>query len=181
MTIRYFNLKACIAFGFPWIYDELTAAEPTPNYESEAGGMADLNKALEFVKNDEYYPEFEDKCSYLLCSIAGSQHFSNGNKRLGVTVLLMFLQKNDAYISDDYVELRSLIPRHFPLHTWEENSNLAGDAHAQFLYNLALVIGDRNKWGCTGFNEMREKVTTIFRSIYLLGLEYSKPTEEQSY
>jgi death-on-curing family protein len=168
MNIQYFGMKACMAFGFPWIYDELTSVEPVPQYEIDIDGLANLQKTLDFVKNDTYYPDFHEKCSYLLCNIAGSQYFTNGNKRLGVTILLMFLQKNDAYISEDYEELKSLLKKYFPEHRWEENKNLPGDAHSRFLYNLAIVIGDRHIWGTNDFNKMRSKVTEIFRYMYLL-------------
>ncbi len=164
--IQYFGMKACYAFAFPWIYDELTSEQdPSSLYEAEPKGLAELKKVLDFVQNDEYYPEFEFKCAYLLCSIVSSHAFENGNKRLGVTILLMFLQKNNALIFDDYFELKSLIKKYFPKYKWEENKNLE-DAHSLFIYNLAIVIADRPQWSTKNFNEMRTKVTKIFREIY---------------
>ncbi len=166
--IQYFGMKACYAFAFPWIYDELTSEEPSFLYETEPRGLAELQKVLDFVQNDEHYPEFEFKCAYLLCNIVSSHPFSNGNKRLGVTILLMFLQKNDALIFDDYFELKSLLKKYFPKYEWEENKNLE-DAHSLFIYNLAIVIADRLKWSTKNFDEMRAKVTKIFREIYWVG------------
>jgi death-on-curing family protein len=93
--IRYFDITACVQFGFPFILDELTQSEPAPDYLSETNGMKELGKVLAFVQSDEYYSSFSEKSAYLICSIAGSQYFSNGNKRLSIVILLMFLLKND--------------------------------------------------------------------------------------
>lgn len=107
-AVKYFGLQACYAYGFPYIYDELADAEQAPRYEAEANGIAELEKVLAFAQIDAYYPTFDEKSAYLLCSIAGSQYFSNGNKRLAVTVLLMFLMHNDVLVLDAYENLREL-------------------------------------------------------------------------
>lgn len=77
------------------------------------------------MQNDLYYPAFADKCAYLICSIAGAQYFSNGNKRLAVTTLLQFLLMNDVEVwwtNDD--GFRVLMHQIFPLYVWEENKEI---------------------------------------------------------
>src|SRR3989344_4590482 len=98
MAVEYFDYEACEKYAFPYIYAELTSAEQAPDYSHEPNGVGELQKVLNFVRNDTYYPAFEDKAAYLICSIAGSQYFSNGNKRLSVVVLLMFLMKNNVLV-----------------------------------------------------------------------------------
>lgn len=164
--IQYFGIHACKQYGFPYIYAELTTAEQAPDYESEPNGIAELEKVLNFVQNDTYYPTFEEKCAYLICSIAGSQYFSNGNKRLSVTILMMFLQLNDARVFQQKNVLQELLKMNFPEHLWEDNPSIQRP-HSLFLYNLAVVLGDRTKWPSEDFGKMREFVAKIFTLVYL--------------
>jgi prophage maintenance system killer protein len=164
-SIRYFGLHACKEYGFPYIYARLTTAEQAPNYEDEASGIAELGKVLSFVQNDMYYPTFEEKCAYLICSIAGSQYFSNGNKRLSVTILLMFLMLNEAVVSEDVLQLQNVLHEAFPLHVWDGNASIE-EPYSLFLYNLAIIIGDRKKWPSDDFTTMRDSVSSIFALIH---------------
>ncbi len=161
--IQYLDLAAFRKVGFRFIYAELTANEPAPNYEDEANGMAELEKVLEFVQNDVYYPSFEEKCAYLICSISGSQYFSNGNKRLSVMTLIMFLLINHALVLED--DLPGILHEYFPKHRWEEIAG-AKEQHALLLYNLAIVLGDRTKWESNDFTVIRELVASMFSVIY---------------
>ncbi len=165
IPVRYFGINACKLYGFPYIYSELTESENAPDYESEPEGIAELEKVLEFVKNDSYYPNFSEKSAYIICSIAGSQYFSNGNKRLSIVTLLMFLQLNDTLIRENYKYLRKTLSKYFPKHVWEENPNIQL-AHSLFLYNLAIIIGDRARWEIDDFAEVRQRVGVIFSDIH---------------
>lgn len=53
-----------------------------------------LASALELIKNDDYYPSFEDKLTHLIWSINKNHAFSDGNKRLSITLGLQFLSLN---------------------------------------------------------------------------------------
>lgn len=165
IPVRYITIEDCKRYGFPYIYDELTAKEQAPNYESEAVGIAELEKVLEFVQSDVYYPSFDEKCAYMISSIAGSQYFSNGNKRLSVTVLLMFLLHNNVEVLSDRVQLQQLMLDAFPAHAWESMSEIQ-KPYSQFLYNLSIVIGDRSKWGTDGFAAIRDRIATMFSVVH---------------
>lgn len=166
--IRYFGIEACKSYGFPYIYNELTSAEQAPIYESEPVGLAELEKVLTFVQYD-FYPTFADKCAYIICSIAGSQYFTNGNKRLGITVLLMFLIRNEAEVTDKTEdELRRLLAKYFPLHIWESDLPTTVP-HSLFLYNLAIAVGDRRTWETSDFSHVRDSVSIMFRELYSMG------------
>lgn len=56
--------------------------------------LEQLDGILEFVQNDMYYPTFEDKLTYLVFSINRNHLFSDGNKRLSITVGALFLLLN---------------------------------------------------------------------------------------
>jgi prophage maintenance system killer protein len=165
---RYLTLEMFQKEGFPYIQSELTAVEPAPAYEADAQGMAELKKVLDFSAQD-YYPSFEEKAAYLITSIAASQYFSNGNKRLAVVTLLMFLTINDVgVVVDSPMVFERLLKVIFPKCEWEENGNIK-EAHALFLYNLAIVLGDRPKWEKEDFADTRERVSRLFKYIYRRG------------
>ncbi|MEX0636734.1 MAG: hypothetical protein WD135_08195 [Ferruginibacter sp.] len=171
--MEYTTLDHCIDRVFPFIHAHLSEHEPAPEYEFINSGMGQLEKVLQLVQSDVYYPTFSDKCAYLLCSIAGSQYFPNGNKRLGVAVLIDFLIINSAEIvvlnSGDYRELLNI---YYPSYTWEENENIR-DPHPLFLYNLAIVIGTPSIWEFGhGFDQVKESVSEVFEQLYRLKEPY---------
>lgn len=53
-----------------------------------------LYSALEHIQNDDYYPTFEDKLIHLIWSINRNHSFSDGNKRLSITLGAQFLLLN---------------------------------------------------------------------------------------
>lgn len=66
---------------------------------SGGGDLAEVNigylySALEHIQNDDYYPTFEDKLVHLVWSINRNHSFSDGNKRLSVTLAVQFLSMN---------------------------------------------------------------------------------------
>jgi len=61
-----------------------------------------LSSMLDFLKDDGYYPEFEDKLTHLVFSLAENHYFSDGNKRSSIAVGAYFLQVNG---------LGALVPR----------------------------------------------------------------------
>lgn len=60
----------------------------------EAINIGYLEMVLEHIQNDLYYPEFEDKLTNLIWSINKNHAFSDGNKRLSITLALQFLSLN---------------------------------------------------------------------------------------
>lgn len=53
-----------------------------------------LDSALEMIQYDDYYPTFEDKLVHLIWSINRNHAFSDGNKRLSITLAVQFLSMN---------------------------------------------------------------------------------------
>lgn len=53
-----------------------------------------LDSALDHIQNDDYYPTFEDKLVHLVWSINRNHSFSDGNKRLSITLAVQFLSMN---------------------------------------------------------------------------------------
>jgi len=68
--------------------------------ELSGGGSTDvinigyLDSVLEHIQNDDYYPSFEEKLNHLVWSINKNHCFSDGNKRLSITLGVQFLTIN---------------------------------------------------------------------------------------
>lgn len=66
---------------------------------SGGGDYSDINlgyleSALDLIQNDDYYPTFKDKLVHLIWSINRNHAFSDGNKRLSITLGVQFLSLN---------------------------------------------------------------------------------------
>lgn len=164
--MRYVTIDKCREQVFPFIQEHLTKTEAAPDYEHETNGMEELEKVLSFVQDDTYYPSLAEKASYMLCSIAGAQYFSNGNKRMGIALLIYFLIVNDVSVKRLEEEIYTeMLQDNFPDHSWEKNRNIRGQ-HSLFLYNLAIVIGDRKKWSGADFTELKQRIAKMFEELY---------------
>ena len=60
-----------------------------------------LDSVLSHVKNDTFYPTFEDKLAHIVYSICTLYPFVDGNKRLALVLGALFLELNGY---DDFVE-----------------------------------------------------------------------------
>ena len=66
---------------------------------SGGGNVSELNigyleSVLSLIQNDDYYPTFENKLVHLVWSINRNHAFSDGNKRLSITLGVQFLSLN---------------------------------------------------------------------------------------
>jgi death-on-curing protein len=66
-----------------------------------------IESVLEHVKNDVYYPTFEDKLTHLVFSFIKNHAFNDGNKRTSIAVGTLFLLLND--FSDDFIDVFTVI------------------------------------------------------------------------
>lgn len=68
--------------------------------EQSGGGMsgireqAEIEKVLDFVQNDLYYPSLEDKLTYMVFAFCTGHYFADGNKRISLVIGAHFLIKN---------------------------------------------------------------------------------------
>ena len=53
-----------------------------------------LESVLEHIQNDDYYPAFEDKLTHLVYAVNKNHSFSDGNKRLSISLGIQFLNMN---------------------------------------------------------------------------------------
>jgi len=83
-------------------YDELLSIY-YKMIEKSGGGSPGIVKdgniraTLEFVQNDSYYPTFVEKLTYLVFSFCSGHCFTDGNKRIALTIGTAFLLHNGYY------------------------------------------------------------------------------------
>ncbi|MGL5691524.1 MAG: type II toxin-antitoxin system death-on-curing family toxin [Bacteroidales bacterium] len=54
-----------------------------------------IKSFLDFVQNDDYYPDFVSKLNYLVFKFCSGHCFDDGNKRIALTMGVYFLHKNN--------------------------------------------------------------------------------------
>jgi len=113
-----------------------------------------LESALEHIKNDDYYPTFEDKLTHLIWSINKNHAFSDGNKRLSITLGLQFLSLNGyLYCIKRFLFEMENISYHLAarnidkellkdlIHSFLENED---DFNEELKFRLLLAIGNND-------------------------------------
>jgi death-on-curing family protein len=76
-----------------------------------------ISKVCDFVQNDDYYPTFEEKLSYIIFSISKNHFFNDGNKRTALVCGAYFLiingykRKIDLYMTDMETHVVELVER----------------------------------------------------------------------
>lgn len=75
-----------------------------------AKDLGALRATLDFVKNDLYYPELEDKVAYLFYSINKNHAFNDGNKRSSIALSAYFLEINgfDSIVSSFIARIENI-------------------------------------------------------------------------
>lgn len=101
--ISYISIGELLQAVFDFINVRYSEREEVPVYKDEPG-FPKLLATLELVKDDNYYPDLLDKATYLFININKGHFFSNGNKRLSIVVLVLFLVLNNRVFKDESKE-----------------------------------------------------------------------------
>lgn len=72
--------------------------------------LGNLESPLEHIKNDDYYPDLEDKITHLVFSINKNHAFNDGNKRTSIALGAFFLELNglDSMVSKFIIEMENI-------------------------------------------------------------------------
>ena len=160
MTMHYPTLPICRTLLFPMIGQHMAKAEPAPYYNGEKRGLDRLQSIIELMQRDNY-PDLLSKAAYLFCSVIDGHPFSNGNKRLAVTLLTYVLLMNGYRINPlGMIAVRTELERFFPNLTWED-VHAFRHPHEFFFYHLALIIADRAQKGKMTFRQEQDAVRQL--------------------
>ncbi len=102
-TFYYFNIVYAIA-----VHDAII------HLSGGREGIRDhglLESVIELIKNDDYYPTFEDKLTHLVFSVAMNHAFSDGNKRSSIALGAYFLHINgySGIIGKFIIEMENIV------------------------------------------------------------------------
>ncbi|MFZ3062784.1 MAG: type II toxin-antitoxin system death-on-curing family toxin [Actinomycetota bacterium] len=92
--------------------------EPIPDFSSRYPGILEscLSNAFQTHQKKDLYPGLFDKAAMIFYQMIKNHPFLNGNKRIAVTTLLVFLWLNDRWLSATNEEM-------YKLAVWVAESN----------------------------------------------------------
>jgi death-on-curing protein len=72
--------------------------------------LGHLDSIIDQIKNDGYYPEFEDKLTHLVYSVNKGHCFNDGNKRTSIALGAFLLEVNglDAFVNKFIIEMENI-------------------------------------------------------------------------
>jgi len=94
LNVLKIDSMAFIYFDFDYAVKEHDYIIEHSGGMTGAKDLGQLNATLDFVRNDNYYPELEDKVAYLFYSINKNHAFNDGNKRSSIALSAYFLEIN---------------------------------------------------------------------------------------
>jgi death-on-curing protein len=70
-----------------------------------------LESALHHIQNDDYYPEFHDKLTHIVYSVAMNHAFTDGNKRTAIALGGFFLSLNGygRIVGTFFIEMENIV------------------------------------------------------------------------
>ena len=72
--------------------------------------LGHLDSIIDQIKNDDYYPEFEDKLTHLVYSVNKGHCFNDGNKRTSIALGAFLLEVNglDTFVNKFIIEMENI-------------------------------------------------------------------------
>lgn len=144
MSIDYLD-KEDIENAFKLVQNQFDREdERNPKYQEQPQAIENLEALLERVKNNKFYPTFEEKASALFINIIKGHFFFDGNKRLGIVITIIFLIKNgkfpDNLSKEDY---KNKLSNLFPDEKFEDDESF--DPLSFSFYNLAIITASHQE------------------------------------
>lgn len=142
----------------PVIDKLIPSDELFPSYVEELNAVNQLRKVL-LLAQEDYYETIHQKAAYIMTAIAGSQYFSNGNKRLSLLLISVFYLHNDyALDADKLLDNKSL----FDL-TTAYLTHIFVSTNLSLIYSLTKLAADSS----IPFNKRKELLAQIFQIIWV--------------
>lgn len=95
--------------------------------------IGNLESPLEHIKNDDYYPNIEDKLTHLVFTINKNHAFTDGNKRSSIALGAYFLELNGY----DYVVTR-FVRQMENIAVWVAKNTIGKELLGQIVYSLVF-------------------------------------------
>ena len=95
--------------------------------------IGNLESPLEHIKNDDYYPDIEDKLTHLVFAINKNHAFTDGNKRSSIALGAYFLELNGY----DYAVTRFVLEME-NIAVWVAENTIGKELLGQIIYSLVF-------------------------------------------
>lgn len=101
------TLKDVEYIAFRLAQEHLEFDEPIPNFSTRFPDILESCLSVPFVEflGKKFYPSLLSKASILFYLLIKNHPFQNGNKRIAITTLFVFLYKNKKWLRVDTQEL----------------------------------------------------------------------------
>ena len=98
--IKYINIEQVEYSAFSLAQQFMLWNEPIPDFSTRFPDILErcLSAPRQTYDKKDLYPTLEDKCSILFYVLIKDHPFQNGNKRLAVMSLLIFLAENNKWL-----------------------------------------------------------------------------------
>lgn len=108
--MRPITIKEVEYLSFELAKKHMEWNEPTPNFSTRYPGILEscVSNAFQTYGKKELYPTLLDKAAMIFYQMIKNHPFVNGNKRIAVTTLLIFLALNDKWIEVSNEQLYNL-------------------------------------------------------------------------
>jgi len=105
--MKLITLKEVEYIAFKLAREKLSFDEPIPDFSTRFPNILESCLATPFqsFSGKSLYPTFISKASILFYLLIKNHPFRNGNKRIAMTVLFVFLYKNNKWLKVDTQEL----------------------------------------------------------------------------
>ncbi|MFA6908870.1 MAG: type II toxin-antitoxin system death-on-curing family toxin [Patescibacteria group bacterium] len=107
MTVKFLTIGEVKAVAHALAKELMSWDEPIPDFDTRFPHALESCLATPFIRFKEHdpYPTLEDKGAILFYLMNKNHPFENGNKRIAITALILFLWKNKKWIRVDNREL----------------------------------------------------------------------------
>jgi death-on-curing family protein len=104
------TLKEIEYLAFQLAKEHLSFNEPIPDFRTRSAGVLESCLAMPFMKfsGKSLYRGLSAKASVLFYLMIKNHPFQNGNKRIAITTLFVFLHKNNKWLTVDTRSLYNL-------------------------------------------------------------------------
>ena len=98
--MRFITVKEVEYMAFRLAQEHLSFDEPIPDFSTRFPNILESCLATPFQRfsGKSLYPSLVSKAGILFYLMVKNHPFQNGNKRIAITTLLMFLRKNDKWL-----------------------------------------------------------------------------------
>ncbi len=145
--IKWLEIEDFEYLCFDFTRKNMSFDEPIPDYSTRDNALLEsaLGSPKQTFAGKFLYTVFSKQASILFYSIIKNHPFKNGNKRISVMTLLVFLSLNDRWLSIDPIDLYELA-RYVAATKTEEKDNVLNRIEKEIIRYIIFFPEKRKKF-----------------------------------